>query len=290
MGSVVFGASTCCTPPPPPATPPPPPAPTVDASPVAPDGAPVDGGPDGDAAGACDFVEPRSARALRRVRPRIVGGSPAERGAYPFAVGLAMPGPRPYCGGTALGGRFVLTAAHCQVREGDLALVGDVDLLQARQIEVAESRIHPEFDATTMRSDVAIAVLAEPINVPAVRLAKEVIVPDATAIGWGLLEESGEPTRHLNEVHGLPLWEHDACAGVYAILSDHHVCAGVAGKDACQGDSGGPLLAWNVDHWEQLGITSFGRGCAREGTPGVYTDVRHDRIREWIDACAQAAP
>lgn len=50
------------------------------------------------------------------------------------------------------------------------------------------------------------------------------------------------------------------------------VCAGKrtgAPKDACQGDSGGPLLA-TVDGEEevQVGVISFGLGCANQDFPG----------------------
>ncbi|GJQ73521.1 putative serine-type endopeptidase, partial [Trypoxylus dichotomus] len=47
------------------------------------------------------------------------------------------------------------------------------------------------------------------------------------------------------------------------------ICAGVAegGKGPCQGDSGGPL----VTNGKLTGIVSRGRGCAREGYPGIYT-------------------
>lgn len=49
------------------------------------------------------------------------------------------------------------------------------------------------------------------------------------------------------------------------------ICAGsVRGKeDSCQGDSGGPL----VYQGRQIGVVSWGQGCALQGYPGVYTDV-----------------
>lgn len=55
------------------------------------------------------------------------------------------------------------------------------------------------------------------------------------------------------------------------VITDKMICAGfpVGGKDACQGDSGGPLIY----EGKQLGVISWGEGCAREGYPGVYTDV-----------------
>jgi trypsin len=40
-------------------------------------------------------------------------------------------------------------------------------------------------------------------------------------------------------------------------------------KDACQGDAGGPVIANGV----QVGIISFGKGCANDGYSGVYTKL-----------------
>jgi hypothetical protein len=53
-----------------------------------------------------------------------------------------------------------------------------------------------------------------------------------------------------------------------------HLCAGIVGiggKDTCQADSGGPLLVNDGGTWRQIGITSFGEGCALPDFPGVYT-------------------
>jgi secreted trypsin-like serine protease len=54
------------------------------------------------------------------------------------------------------------------------------------------------------------------------------------------------------------------------------------GKDSCQGDSGGPIHQWLNDHWEQVGIVSYGTGCALAIHPGVYT--RLSFYHDWIQA------
>lgn len=67
------------------------------------------------------------------------------------------------------------------------------------------------------------------------------------------------------------------------LLRDVQMCAGVdaGGCDACQGDSGGPL--WRFDsksNLVQVGLVSFGIGCARARFPGVYTRV--SAFVEWM--------
>lgn len=53
--------------------------------------------------------------------------------------------------------------------------------------------------------------------------------------------------------------------------------------DTCQGDSGGPLMMFSSSNqWILVGLTSFGDGCARRNSAGVYTRVAS--FRDWITA------
>jgi hypothetical protein len=89
------------------------------------------------------------------------------------------------------------------------------------------------------------------------------------------------------------------CAAAYpgSLIGPGQVCAGLeqGGRDACQGDSGGPLVVADAHGCpRQIGIVSWGDGCADQNAYGVYTRVSHHAA--WIQghtgplAGAAAAP
>ena len=65
-------------------------------------------------------------------------------------------------------------------------------------------------------------------------------------------------------------------------ITEGMVCAGAGGKDTCQGDSGGPLVTRNdqAGDYSVIGIPSWGEGCARPDTLGVYNNIAN--YNEWI--------
>ncbi len=75
------------------------------------------------------------------------------------------------------------------------------------------------------------------------------------------------------------------CAARYggSAVGTGQICAGLeqGGKDSCQGDSGGPLMAYDAGGCpRQIGVVSWGEGCAEKQAYGVYTRVSH--YADWI--------
>ena len=66
------------------------------------------------------------------------------------------------------------------------------------------------------------------------------------------------------------------------------LCAGNGGTDACQGDSGGPLVLRTASGPVQVGVVSWGLGCARPENPGVY--MRVSAYAGWIGGITGHSP
>ena len=154
--------------------------------------------------------------------------------------------------------------------------------------------VHPDYDVEAWVMDMMLLKLHGPVPdwIPRIRLNNNNSIPadgDAvTVIGMGRLDEDaklGFP-EVLQEVN-VTVTEYDTCnsdAMYNGFIDDPTmICASVpdGGQDACFGDSGGPLLKEMEDGiWTQVGIVSFGVGCARANRPGVYSRV--SMAYEWI--------
>ncbi len=74
----------------------------------------------------------------------------------------------------------------------------------------------------------------------------------------------------------VPVIEQEDCNRYYENkITPRMICGAYpeGGKDSCQGDSGGPYMKQDGGRWTEIGVVSWGEGCAREGKPGVYARV-----------------
>lgn len=67
------------------------------------------------------------------------------------------------------------------------------------------------------------------------------------------------------------------------------MCASSPDEDTCTGDSGGPLVI-EQDQPLLVGIVSWGIGCYRENSAGVYIRIDREHFRDWIDRAMAADP
>ena len=107
----------------------------------------------------------------------------------------------------------------------------------------------------------------------------------ALVYGWGVEKERGHPSGVLKEV-GVRVVDQQTCREAMYMymfhITDKMLCAGgVEGEDSCQGDSGGPLTYKVGDQHILIGEVSFGAGCGRRGTYGVYGRISF--FREFIE-------
>merc|ERR1712168_98470 len=239
---------------------------------------------------------------------RIVGGTVTEVNEYPWQVGLVgSGGSRPFCGGSVIGDRWVLTAAHCTGSSSIQVLLGEHDTSSSNDNVVRKNVVrvidHPSYDRSTLDYDFSLLQLDSAIDFASNEHIRPVCLPSddsntyagqqATVTGWGTTSSGGSTSSTLREVV-VQVLSNTECTNKGYTTSDitaNMICAGVeaGGKDSCQGDSGGPLVSSGSgdgvtagQNYEQIGVVSWGYGCAVARYPGVY--ARTSKVISWINS------
>jgi len=242
---------------------------------------------------------------------RIIGGEYSDFGEYPYAVSLKR-GNGHFCGGSLIARDVVLSAAHCGGGRYTVVVGRHKQSSYSRgdTFSVREEVLHPRYRSSGTDNDFGLIFLRGSASADAelVRLNERSAVPatgeSVTVMGWGdtlASESASRPSNTLKEAE-LQVVSNRRCAqasgwvgfsysSYRGAITDNMLCAQDRGEDSCQGDSGGPLVVKGRgrDPDVQVGVVSWGVGCADENFPGVYARV--SSAYKWIrdEVCEKSA-
>ncbi|XP_030246618.1 chymotrypsin-like, partial [Drosophila navojoa] len=235
---------------------------------------------------------------------RIINGENARPKQFPYQAfyhAERQNGIVTLCGGTIIGKRTILTAAHClDGRSGEIVrlkiYLGAVDISNSAEIgqqivivEAGSYVIHEEWDLDKFSNDIGLIKLPQDLEFnqyiqPAKLPEPYNLYADKTAVvsGWGKVK-GWASTEHLQYTNVKTL-SNEECKRIIRFngkFLSHWLCVTPNEKRTCRGDSGGPLAERNPDGSSTvIGLVSFKTVTCSAEVPTIFTRVSY--FLNWI--------
>jgi trypsin len=204
------------------------------------------------------------------------------------------------------------STAHCQGGSYDVVIGRhNLNSNSGETIPMKKEIPYPKYNDKTTDGDWMLVLLESATtqkNIPFVKLNIDGSQPstgqEVTVMGWGdttaddYTQELADKLMSVS-VNVLSNQECDDSEGTIGgwtesyknQITDNMLCARDNGEDSCQGDSGGPLVILGNDPSQdiQVGVVSWGVGCASPDFPGVYSRI--SKSIDWIksEVCSQSS-
>jgi len=229
----------------------------------------------------------------------VLNGQDAEPNEWPWMAGIV--GPSISCGGSVIGSKWIITAAHCLVtadgsplgnakdlkiilglhytnKSSDKAEVYNVDYFIAHEDYIRYPCCSNDIAVIKVSKSIDLSQYT-PVCLPGMN--EDFTGFQATATGWGVesYTEDGHP-QHPDVLQEVSLTIKKPDAEDCGLMENGKLC--VSGSDAniCNGDSGGPLTVERNGRHTLVGITSSTYEPCDGKSPSHFANVSY--YRDWI--------
>ncbi|XP_046439911.1 trypsin beta-like [Daphnia pulex] len=227
---------------------------------------------------------------------RILGGTKAKEGEFPFIVSITTNGEH-LCAGFIYNQRFIVTTVTCvqnlspsqvSVVVGQLSLISSTEPYE-RRYQVVSIIPHENYDANLGLNNLAVIETSSSMAFTAGHVdficynEDNTTFPEATVMGWGATQEGGLPSIDLLKA-SVTISTECVVYGSEEYQPNYMICAGSDTASPCHYDEGSPLVQDNI----VVGVASRNTGCKELFLPTLYT--RLSSYYAWLNRNAGQQP